>query len=216
MICGLTAAGDEVRVPFTDFAAYVLAQDHDAPLYLFNDEWGGAARALLSDFDPPAWAEDLLSHAPAHLRPPYRWLLVGPKRSGTLPHVDPLGTCAWNALISGEKLWVLWEPSDASVAGLVHDGAWSGVPTVCFQRLLEASEAGACALPRVFVQRPGDVVFVPAGWSHGVLNLSDTIAITENFVPSSKLAAAIAITRERRPRLGIGWERGLAKAGVEV
>lgn len=40
----------------------------------------------------------------------YRWVLIGPKRSGTSVHVDPLGTSTWNTVLSGRKLWVVSPP----------------------------------------------------------------------------------------------------------
>jgi hypothetical protein len=32
---------------------------------------------------------------------PFRWLVVGPARSGASWHVDPSATSAWNTLLSG-------------------------------------------------------------------------------------------------------------------
>lgn len=37
------------------------------------------------------------------------------------------------------------------------------------------------------IQRPGDVIFVPHGWFHIVLNLESSVAVTHNYVSESNL-----------------------------
>jgi hypothetical protein len=43
-------------------------------------------------------------------RPDYRWLVAGPARSGSLFHIDPNQTNAWNLCIRGRKKWIFYPP----------------------------------------------------------------------------------------------------------
>jgi histone arginine demethylase JMJD6 len=35
-------------------------------------------------------------------------LIIGPERSGTTVHLDPLNTSAWNTSLTGYKRWVIF------------------------------------------------------------------------------------------------------------
>ena len=105
--------GKAVKLRLRDFLWYVEhgeAAIDDNPLYLFDrqfedDEEGLAA--LLDDYQvPPYFCDDLFSYVNDEDRPPHRWLIIGPPRSGSALHTDPLQTSAWNALLGGHKRWV--------------------------------------------------------------------------------------------------------------
>jgi hypothetical protein len=59
-------------------------------------------------------------------RPPHRWVLVGPARSGSAVHTDPLATSAWNTLLCGHKWWVLFEPVRTAADSLGRVGPRAG------------------------------------------------------------------------------------------
>ena len=62
---------------------------------------------------PPYFQDDILMLLDEKKRPPFRWLLLGPKRSGSQIHIDPFQTSAWNTLFVGKKRWVMM-PYDVS------------------------------------------------------------------------------------------------------
>lgn len=52
---------------------------------------------------PHLFQEDFFDVLDREERPPFRWLIIGPERSGASWHVDPALTSAWNTLLCGRK-----------------------------------------------------------------------------------------------------------------
>ena len=178
---------------------------------------------MLSDYRvPPYFEEDLFHLVGEHRRPPYRWLLWGPRRSGTGVHVDPLATSAWNALISGRKRWVLFPPDVPR--DIVRPRMWrrpgeDDEPIDYFNTLLPRlldTRPDVAARTIEFIQLPGDTVFVPGGWWHAVLNLEDSVAITQNYASGGNWERVWPAVRQGRPGMARKLLRAIRVARPEL
>jgi histone arginine demethylase JMJD6 len=179
----------------------------DSPLYIFDEEFGedDDSQGLLSDYAvPPYFEQDLFSFTGERRRPPYRWIVIGPARSGTGIHVDPLGTSAWNALIYGRKRWVLFPPQTPRHLIGASGSAYSAEGISWFHDVLpgiQQKHDGEHVVMYDFVQEAGETVFVPGGWWHVVVNLTMSAAVTHNFCSSVNLERVWLKLRQSRPRL---------------
>ena len=216
--CGEDDEGYKVKIKLKYFLEYLTAQKDDSPMYVFDNSFDEypVAKGLMADFAPPKYfREDLFRLVGEKPRPPYRWFLIGPKRSGTGIHIDPLGTSAWNTLIRGRKRWVLFPPSTpkALCKGRSHmkpgeDDEAVDYFTQILPRIKEAQKGSG--LPIIdFIQYPGDTIFVPGKWWHAVLNIDDTVAVTQNFCSSTNFPLVWRKTRRGRRKLAKKWLRKL-------
>ena len=171
---------------------------------------------MLNHFEVPFYfRDDLFSLVGEARRPPYRWFLIGPERSGSSLHIDPLSTSAWNTLIMGVKRWVLFPPSvsrkDVKGDHLRRPGEDNEAITY-FTKILprikedELRKPGGPTLGmREVMQYPGETIFVPGGWWHAVINLQDTLAVTQNFASRVNFGEVWTKTRAARKHMARRW-----------
>ena len=167
-------------------------------------------------------------------RPDHTWLICGPKRSGSVFHIDPNGTHAWNATIVGHKRWIFYPPG-VTPPGVYpsDDGDEVALPLTIgewiYQYWEEHCDRKRNALtddtrPLECTTKPGDIVFVPHGWWHLVINLDEwNIAITHNYVSCSNLCNVLRFLREKRDQVSGCRDRiesikpeGLYEAFVQI
>jgi histone arginine demethylase JMJD6 len=99
---GETDSGKKLKVTLNQYMEYVLYGRDDSPLYLFESslEEHPEAHVMQKDYKPPKYfKKNLFKLLNEDEMPPHRWFLIGPKRSGSEIHQDPLGTSAWNTSV---------------------------------------------------------------------------------------------------------------------
>lgn len=168
-----------VTLPLGLFLHYAATTTDDDPLYVFDEHFEAEAPCLTRMYSPPAELRTVPCMPPPNGAPD-RWLLIGGPRSGSALHQDPQGTAAWNAVLSGRKLWAMAPPHlsacDAGVADLPDDCGGMQWFARFSGPLLRHPDS------LVFEQAAGEVVYVPPGWWHAVVNLDVTVAVTQNFI----------------------------------
>ena len=81
------------------------------------------------------------------------------------------------------------------------DGADVSQPVSLVEWYLEFFDDDLMKHSIQFTAHRGDVVFVPSGWWHAVINLEDTIAITQNFVGEGNLSKVLNFLKRRRDQV---------------
>lgn len=213
--------GKSVKLKLKHFMSYLRENDDDSPLYIFDSAFDDDkdAKRLLEDYRVPSYFdEDLFHLVGERRRPPYRWFLVGPERSGTTIHIDPLGTAAWNALLYGQKRWVLFPPHVpkhiVKGRGLIRKSE-DDEAVHYFDFILPRIKSRAAASDGTgdyenfacyeFTQNAGETVYIPYGWWHAVLNLRHTVGITQNFCSQRNFDIVWTKTRTGRKKMAHKW-----------
>lgn len=226
-----------------EYFTYANQTQEEVPLYLFERDFLKKVPALVSDFTVPSYfnsfvrpTTDLFRILGDSQRPDYQWLVAGPKRSGSIFHIDPNQTNAWNVSIKGRKKWIFYPPGVCPPGVVASDdgtkiynitmfthatvlfeyqhfvftllipciGADVTVPLSTGEWLLsfwkhhlhQRTYADPSQRPLEIIANPGDVVFVPHGFWHMVVNLDDCIAITQNYVSTSNLVDCLRFLRD--------------------
>lgn len=206
---------------FRTYVDYMRNNQDESPLYLFDPEFAEKMNLNLDDcssdnhrgYAPPRAFEPDLFDALADYRPNRRWLIIGPAGSGSTFHADPNGTSAWNAVIRGSKYWLMFPPpadgSAPDIPGIHVSADLSEVtaPLSLSEYLLtfheQARRTPGCVEA---VCHEGEVLYVPAGWYHMVVNLEEGIAVTQNFVGEANVSTVLRFLRDR-PEQVTGFKR---------
>ena len=197
---------EAVDWPFKTYVSYMRNSTDESPLYLFDRSFSSKMNLPPTDsseavYNPPSCFGPDLFDVLGDQRPDRRWLIIGPARSGSTFHKDPNATSAWNAPLTGSKYWLMF-PSGANIPpppGVILSDDQSEItsPLSIAEYLLSFHEVARISPGcKEGICHAGEILHVPSGWFHLVLNLEESIALTGNFVPEGRLGQVLRFLRD--------------------
>ncbi|KAL8006600.1 putative JmjC domain, F-box-like domain superfamily protein [Plasmopara halstedii] len=191
------------QFPIEKYFDYCRTLLDDQPLFVFDKEFATKVPQLAQDYTVPAYfQDDYFALLGEDKRPDYRWLIIGPKKSGSSFHIDPNATNAWNGVIRGAKKWIMFPPGNVPPG--IHpseDGAEVSSPISLMEWFVtfykDVQKLPPHLKPVEGICKEGEIVFVPHGWWHTVLNIDESIAITQNFVSANNVKNVVRFLKEK-------------------
>eukprot|EP00944_MAST-04C_sp_MAST-4C-sp1_P009457 g9457.t1 len=165
--------GDDQADPSQDLYFYQEegTEDDDLPVWLVDTKISDRAKAIHTEdfkkFDFYTYMLDKTSKGLFAFNN-YQFM-IAPAKTGASPHFH---NSALNLLVFGEKLWLLFPPSTAFYSTKhVHDWFREDLPIL--------NERGI--YPLQCRQQPGDIIYVPDMWGHGVIYTKDSIGMAHLY-----------------------------------
>jgi hypothetical protein len=123
----------------------------------------------------------------------FKFLYAGRANTFTPMHHDVLCSFSWSANIVGTKKWILFDPEQSKLLFDRHNrDVIPDITKLCPSKYPNAHRAK----PIHCVQQAGEVMYVPSGYYHQVLNLTDCISVNHNGLQSENAFAAWRFLRK--------------------
>ncbi|KAG0319515.1 hypothetical protein BGZ99_005070 [Dissophora globulifera] len=205
---------ESVDMTLKNYFQYANGTKDESPLYLFDKNFGERCEGILGDMEVPVYFREDFFGMMGQRRPDYRWIIVGPARSGSTFHKDPNATSAWNAVITGSKKWIMFPPHILPPGVFTNEDESEVTSPVSLMEWFSNFYASTqypddpAERPLEGICREGEIMFVPRGWWHAVVNIEDCIAVTQNYVGSQNLKETMQFLSMKRDQVsGVVDER---------
>lgn len=192
----------EFAMTLKDFVHYMRNNSDSQPLYLFEAHLPETLSARVHV--PPFFEENFLTELDDPAFTSRQWLLIGGENSGLSFHQDPFGCCAWNALLKGRKRWAFYPPGQKPPGTQFRQGdkdtiEYDSVSSLSWFKEVLPTLSGDDK-PIEAVQEAGDIIYIPSGWWHCVINLTESVAYTQNVINRGNVKVAASQLKTFEPR----------------
>ncbi|CAD8051350.1 unnamed protein product [Paramecium sonneborni] len=220
--CAIDDDGNYLKLKFDQYIQYLRDNDDYNPFYIFD---GDIPENMLNQYKIPyLFPQDYLSYL-KQKRPQYRWILCGPKKSGSMIHVDPYETSAWNCVVLGKKRWIMFPPTiDKNIVKgktLINKEALLNINNpIDYFSIIVPLVKKYCDQQNIlyydFIQDKHDTVYVPNGWWHAVLNIEDCVAVTQNYVNDQNFDQFWMAFNKENPTLSQQFQTNVQQDNLEL